>query len=708
MQRPPMSNHVRQDVLVKPQEAATVQRPPPAATQSDRAPQAVIVRSPEPVIIRPPEPVIIRPVPMEADRPRPKPSAIRAPQPESRDLRNELNRRRGERSAPLNFTRPRVSVHNRLQVTPAPASDELTSDSGVSSARPVLPGNFEESLEGLSIASSRDPLAELFAFCSENNLGEPQLEIYSRKVVGCRLTVNGKTFFEYAENEALARRQVAQASLVQLKIGQRRKEYPETKEDKHDLAIRLHELLLQFPHGVLEKSLPEIFQQATGTSLPDHWTDIVTAYTRFFCVDSGALAHVVYANVLGDDAEDEEEVSMQLPWKEPHWNLYVTHVVSTTMVWARIIGAEYSTRWDALMSDVEVALGEAENRTAVEEAVVGSVYLVEQESCWFRVRCAEVDPEGKRSMCFYVDQGNEQWLANSSLVECAAKYHTVPAQAVLFSLFGLESMNENPHARPILEHTLQDKAIVAEVHSRAEDYAEGTGIKVVLYDTSGEEDRNLVEVLHDEICVAGKPPQLKAAGLTSVRITYVSDRGDVFCQVPGSGVDYVQKVIEKLVQNEDALARHRGLHETAAGGDSATRYLVFDRPNGNWCRAVLKVRHPQTAHHLMYCLDSGCQVQVEEKDIYNLQPLSAALSCYPAMVVRCELYDVPKMEPRTVSRVKGLLEPQSMALAKVMVSAGLDRVPRVNLYQRLEAPNKVIVCINDTLRMEHDFESSFA
>lgn len=31
-----------------------------------------------------------------------------------------------------------------------------------------------------------------------------------------------------------------------------------------------------------------------------------------------------------------------LPWKDQHWNLYITHPKSTVEVWARIIGAEYS------------------------------------------------------------------------------------------------------------------------------------------------------------------------------------------------------------------------------------------------------------------------------------------------------------------------------------------------------------------------------
>ncbi len=79
------------------------------------------------------------------------------------------------------------------------------------------------------------------------------------------------------------------------------------------------------------------------------------------------------------------------------------------------------------------------------------------------------------------------------------------------------------------------------------------------------------------------------------------------------------------------------------------------------------MRHPPTARHVMYCLDYGTQVEVDEADIYHLAPMSMALSRFPSMAIRCELHDVPKVDNRVVSRIKGLLEKDRMALAKVML-----------------------------------------
>lgn len=491
-------------------------------------------------------------------------------------------------------------------------------------------------------------------------------------------------------------------------------EYPILQEENHDLAIRLHEMLQEFPGGVMEKHLPEVFRQTTGTSLPQHWTSVLSAYSRLFSIEIGPLAHLVYANDLtaeekdAESADEEVGTCIQLPWSDKHWNVFVTHVTATTMIWARLIGPNYSDRMDQLMANLESTMALEENKKTVVTAEVLKVYLVAREACWFRVRCQEVDSEGKQILAFYMDQGHEEWVDVNMLLECDDKFQRLPAQAVLFTMFGMESMEGNPYAKPILERKLNDRTVVAEILTRAEDYEEGMRVKAVLYDTSSADDINLVELLHSEICDAAEAPQLAAVGTTQqVKIAHVSDRGDVFCQLPGSGFDYVQKLIQATVQQKETLSRNRGLKENGAAGDAATRYLVLDRLTDTWYRAVLKVRHPSTARHVMYCLDYGTQMEIAEEDIYHLAPMNMALSRFPAMAIRCELHDIPKVNSRIVARIKGLLDKDCLALTKVMVSPGMDKIPRVNFYRRFDT-NKVIVCINETLRLELDFESKFA
>lgn len=608
------------------------------------------------------------------------------------------------------------SIQSRLQVQipkpTAPKSDGRSIDSGLSggSREARVPISFVEKFDKTSfkLAPNEDATAKLTALCNDLSLSPPRVSsLRSGSLLVCRVTIDGKTFSAHGSTDKEARQTAAEGAISTLQVMQQRKKYPVTQEDNHDLAIRLHDLLLQYPHGVFEKNLPEIFQQATGMSLPENWTALIMAYSRFFCIDSGPLAHVVYAKELTDMDSGE---ALQLPWADEHWNIYVTHVLSPSVVWARIIGVEFSVRWDKLMTDIEWAMSLPANRKpcSEEELLVNSIYLVQRLSSWYRVRCMEVD--NGRFLGFFVDQGNEEWLpTDGSLFFCEQRFQGLPGQAVTFTMFGMETVEENPHARPILERALQDKAFVAEIRTNAEDHVEGARIRAVFYDTSGNEDINLSETLYEEICKAAKPPQLKGTGVNQVYITHVTDQGDVFCQLRGSDKEYVQKTIDKLVLNTESLSRHRGLHETGANAGGVTRYLVFDRLSGNWSRAVLKVRHPQSRENVMFCLDTGCQVKVAVDDIYHLEPLSRPLSRYPPLAIRCQLYDIPHMQPTVLSRIKGLLEAQPIALAKVIVNSEMDRVPQINLYQRVEAKNNhIIVCVNDTLRMESDLKSSFA
>lgn len=557
-------------------------------------------------------------------------------------------------------------------------------------------------LGNLSITVSSDPLGELIEFCNKNNIDTPQIESYCRKVVGCRLTVEGKSFFEYGQSESEARVKVAQTALTHLKMAEKLRSFPVAKMDTHELAIRLHDVLLGYPQGVLEKSLPEIFLGATGFSLPDHWTDVVAAYNRFFCVDSTALAHVIYANETEID-QVMTVAQLELPWKLRQWSVFITHVLSTNMIWARIIGAEYSDRFDKLLVAIEKHQTESANQKVVEEIQESTIYLVKWAGGWHRIHAREINAENKRVLCFFVDHGNEEELPKDQVFVCDPRFQVLPAQAQLFSLFGLDNMEDNPHSLSILEKRLLDKALVTEIITKADGHVPGSAIRCVFYDTSGAEDVNLTEKIHEEICAAGQPPQFNSTGPTQVVISAISDRGEVFCQIPGSGLNYIQTVLDKLKDKTELLERHRGLRTDA--GDSPTQYLIFDRPNSTWCRAVLRMRQPQTKCHIFDCIDTGRQVTAAEADTYHLEPMSRAVSRYPAMALRCELYDVPKMDSRLASRVKGLLEPGSMVLAKIMVAGGYSSLPKVNLYKRLpEASHNIIVCINDTLRMEHAFE----
>lgn len=271
----------------------------------------------------------------------------------------------------------------------------------------------------------------------------------------------------------------------------------------------------------------------------------------------------------------------------------------------------------------------------------------------------------------------------------------------MFSLYGLEGFEDNPHAKSHLDKILAGKTVVAEVISRREEYDEGQKIKALLFDTSGEEDINLVEQLLTDICAATPPPQLERAGVTHVTISHISDGGEVYCQIRNSGIGYIKKLIDSVVGNRDALDRHRGLRDSPTTSyDGPHRYLIFDRLSASWFRATVAEKRPLNKEHKMMCIDFGCSKVVADRDIYLIEPLSMALSKYPPLAVKCRLFNIPPVTENVVARMKGLLTSDSATLMKMAIQGS---VPHVNVYKRLET-NNIMFCVNETLRMEQELE----
>lgn len=472
-------------------------------------------------------------------------------------------------------------------------------------------------------------------------------------------------------------------------------------DDNTTIAKRLYEVLSKYRGGVIEKFLPEVFQKSTGSKLADHWPTLINSFSGYFTVESSSLGHVVYANEIIEPVEKDHKLT--LPWLKPQWNVFITNIQSTTMVWGRIIGPEYSNKWDDLVTEIEYWLklkGEEQKPVAVK---MHEFYLCIQDSCVHRVRCEEVDLENKRFMGFFIDTGHQEWLSIDAAIFCDEKFLALPGQALQFSLSGLEALEEDPHAKDVLEGALLEQTVVADIKTKAEDNEEDAAIPVVLYDTSTQDDVNLNLEIAENIVDAVAPPQFNAKGYTKVKVTHVTNNGVVYCQVSDSGVEFVEKMIDKLVMDKDTLSMHQGLYKSVpVQTTTVAQYLIHS--GGSWQRGVLRMRtnNDPSGVHDVHCIDTGREVSVKESAIYRLVDMSRILSKYPALAIRCHLHSVT-LSPSTVERIRELLLGK-MSLAKLMTNHSTP--PAVKLYQQLEK-NRIIVCINETLQMEYDLESNF-
>lgn len=608
----------------------------------------------------------------------------------------------------------RLKMHSSASVksTDTPKSEESTN---FSVHTPISPTSPHPSVDSASVDEDQtqtNPVEELRVLCESMKITDLNYEFFRKGVVvACRVFVNKHAYYASLADECSTEREAkfvaSQNALSALHSELDRKNYPVCPEDDYTVAGMIYEMLRSYPQGVFERVIPEYFQKAYQVSVPDHWTAIIGSYSKYFTVERGASkCFLVFANEETGSTSNGGAVKsgtvgqekLGLPWNEKYWNIYISNPSSTTTVWARIIGENFSNRMDAMMTDIEMSMITDQKKAQVIE--LRRVYLVTTASCWYRVRCQQMDFENNRALCFFIDIGEEEWFKMDQLFVCDPKFMELPPQVLMFSLYGLEGFEDNPNARQHLEKVLAGKTAVAEVISRQEEYEDGQKIKALLYDTSGEEDVNLVEQLLTEICAATPPPQLERSGVTDVKVSHINDVGDIYCQIRNSSIAYIQKLTESVVGNREALVRHQGLGEMSGSGVGGRRYLIFDRLSSAWFRAVVDEKRSLTKEHKMFCIDFGCFKVASEKDIYQIEPLSMALNKYPPLAIKCRLYNIPTVTETVVARMKGLLAPDSTTLVKMTVQGS---VPQVNMYKRLDT-NHIMFCVNETLRVEQELD----
>lgn len=388
---------------------------------------------------------------------------------------------------------------------------------------------------------------------------------------------------------------------------------------------------------------------------------------------------------------------------------------------------------DNLIVDIELDL--MQNRIRPATVKVGHIYLVVVSECTYRIRVDRLDFAQSRCLCFYIDNGDEEWFPLDQIFVCKPQFLKFPPQAICLSLFGLEDCAENPNAHTHLDAVLTNKTLIADVATKREDYEkqessadETTRIVVALYDTSSDEDVQLNNVILDRICEDGVAPTLRPIGITNVQIAHVTDEGDVFCQLKtnSGGIHYVQKLIHHLVQfgfnpehhryvpNDDKVTRMVG------GDPQPPVYLVQDADDKKWYRASIVKREESSCE--MFYVDVGMMRSVATDRIYRLDSMCVVLYKYPFQAIACKLYEVHEITGTMVASLRCYLSPGTSAMVSAIdfwslifvsyfvmvfelqfkVMASRNKVPFVKIFIRYQ--DGPLVCINDTIQMEEEIE----
>ncbi|GBP01982.1 Tudor domain-containing protein 7 [Eumeta japonica] len=223
---------------------------------------------------------------------------------------------------------------------------------------------------------------------------------------------------------------------------------------------------------------------------------------------------------------------IRLPWSDEYWNIFITHCSSTVEVWGRLFGQEYNVRFSALVNDIEAFMSTKKERPV--SIARKHIYLVNINDCWHRIRVEELDKSKGSALCFFIDFGDADWLAVDQLYICETHFLRLPAQAVPFSLYGLEDFEGHPSARKCLDDLLPTKSLVGRIFTKENEFYDTDSkshgkIQVVLFDTSSQEDININHQLSNTICSDTMAPELKPEStVTNAIITHISDNGDIF------------------------------------------------------------------------------------------------------------------------------------------------------------------------------------
>ncbi|XP_058458121.1 tudor domain-containing protein 7A isoform X2 [Malaya genurostris] len=564
------------------------------------------------------------------------------------------------------------------------------------------------------------PIEMLCLYAEHNGFTRPSYKYYKLKSkrIQCRVTINGSTYSTYPNdyaNEFEGQFAAAQNAIESIKRDEERNNYSVCLDSDFEIATKLYNLLISCPHGMFSKNLPDAFRNAHQALLPDHWETIIFSHARMFSREEVQGSTIVFANTRDDNGSNGSNTSntsearcmlanvLVLPWVEKYWNLFITNPASTVEIWARLVGHQYSDEMDALITDIELSMMD-DYKPKAKTITVGEYYLVCSNDCWFRVRAEELDFENNICVCFFIDLGEWERVSMDEIYLCDAKYLELPAQSVCFTLYGLEDFGENPKAKPHLDNLICGKVCIGEVLTKQEEYEnESTSgdsrIKIVLYDTSSDEDVNLNSIILKQVCEDTPIPELNRKSWNSVVMTHVDEFGDLYCQMKDTAMVYIQKLITNLVLSKALEGKHRGLYESNSSAAGQQLYLVQDSNDLKWYRAALTSKESDSTCKMLF-VDTGIEKSINVTNVFQLATLSVALSRYPPQAIRMKMFDIPEIGDFLLSRLRALLKPGLTAMVKV---AAYSTIPLVKVYMHAE-PNNLLVCINESIKTEIELE----
>ncbi|CAG2057394.1 unnamed protein product, partial [Timema podura] len=384
------------------------------------------------------------------------------------------------------------------------------------------------------------------------------------------------------------------------------------------------ELVNSHPGGLWLKNIPSEYLRVYKESVPEGWKDAVCKCPLLFKEEISdhmiivTFSDKIWTPSLAPASADKKSATVKLP-KGHTWNVHVTLVLTASRIYVNLIGEDLS---DELV-ELHIMMDNFYKRSKVppvRSPQEGNFYAAPINSEWHRV-CLKKVTGPMRGILQLIDTGGEVEGELNMIWELKPIFASLPPQAVLCRLAGLEGFAEDMSLKEHISARITKKQFVAVVLSRT------PCVTVMLYDTSKEEIINININMAKSISDTARFPKLQVGVRQTAYVSYVCPKeGTLYLTLePKKYIHYMNIMFNYLMTTDN---ERPNIVRPSFPVDQGKMYLVSESEGSSWLRA--KAKRSSQSKVEVQCIDYGKHVIVHPMQLVVLDNLSPALVNIPS------------------------------------------------------------------------------
>ncbi|KAM6303857.1 tudor domain-containing protein 7 isoform 2-T3 [Podargus strigoides] len=310
-------------------------------------------------------------------------------------------------------------------------------------------------------------------------------------------------------------------------------------------------------------------------------------------------------------------------------SVMVLELKNTNEVLIRYVGKDYSSAQEQMEDDMKAFYSQNSTVSRAQSLSIGQFVAVHaEEDAWLRARILSL--EDNRVKVCYVDHGFTEFVESNSVYKLQKQFHSLPFQAAKCKLAGLEVFCDDPVLVKTVESQTCSKIFAVEMLEKSDIP------RLVLYDTSGEDDININATCLKALYDKSLELHLQVDALyTNVRVTSVFSDGSLYCQVPSKGLSRLSEILQKL---EDYF--HYKTPELNVSLPFCGKICLFPS-KGKWARVEIRIIHTRRALDVQF-MDTGTVATVKVSELKEIPPqFLREVIAIPPQAIKCCLADLP-------------------------------------------------------------------